>query len=306
MCACVILAAGCVETDTPEDQDTGFVPFEPDQSMPDASADMMAPDVAGDLGGADASPDIDQGLDMRPDMNDPRVCLPNNDGVITRAEVPLAAGLSATYSVASGVMFDTAGLDAGDGTLIWDVSGDFPGDSRVIVEAGAPTGRWFSPDFPQATYVTPLSTSSDLFGIFAINPESLGLLGVASPAEGFTATKLTYAPSVKVLDFPVEMGKSWSDDAEVTGTVNGVLSVYNESYTSQVDARGTLKTSYGDFDVLRIRVELERTVGFLPPTTVRTYLFVSECFGTVGTVVSQDNEAAVEFTQAAELRRLSR
>jgi len=39
-------------------------------------------------------------------------------------------------------------------------------------------------------------------------------------------------------------------------------------------------------------------------TVRRTFLFVSECFGVVAAVVSQDNELATEFTHAAELRRL--
>ena len=40
-------------------------------------------------------------------------------------------------------------------------------------------------------------------------------------------------------------------------------------------------------------------------TTARTFLFASECYGTVATIVSQDNEAADEFTAAVELKRLT-
>ena len=58
------------------------------------------------------------------------------------------------------------------------------------------------------------------------------------------------------------------------------------------------------FEVLRVRTELERTVGLLT-TTVRTFAFVSECFGTVATVTSEDDEDQVEFSRAAEVRRLA-
>ena len=237
---------------------------------------------------------------------EPLICRPNHDGVITRQEVPLRAGLSATYSVATDVVeVSTAGEDNGDGTRTWDLSGMFRGDARVIVEARDPKGQWFSTDFPQATYMTQLSQSSALLGLFEITEEDLRLLGVASPEEGFYETNVSYDPAVRTLAFPLEVGKSWQDETSVTGKFNGAFVSYSEDYTSQVDARGTLKTPYGDFDVLRVRVELERTVGFLT-TTTRTYLFVSECFGTVGTIVSEDDEDEVEFTAAAEVRRLAR
>ena len=41
-------------------------------------------------------------------------------------------------------------------------------------------------------------------------------------------------------------------------------------------------------------------------TTKYTDTFVTECFGTVGTLVSNDNETSVEFSSAAELWRFSK
>jgi hypothetical protein len=41
------------------------------------------------------------------------------------------------------------------------------------------------------------------------------------------------------------------------------------------------------------------------PTSTRQYVFVTECFGSVATVVSQPNETEIEFEDAAEVRRLS-
>ena len=82
------------------------------------------------------------------------------------------------------------------------------------------------------------------------------------------------------------------------------MSVYSESYESLVDAVGVVATPYGEFPAHRVRVRLTRTVG-ISTVTVRSFLWVSECFGTVATTVSEDFEDEVEFTSAAELRRLS-
>jgi hypothetical protein len=79
---------------------------------------------------------------------------------------------------------------------------------------------------------------------------------------------------------------------------------YTEQYTSTVDAHGTMKTPFGPFDVLRVKVVLVRTVGFVA-TTIRTYSYVAECAGPVATIVSQNNEANAEFTTASEVQRLA-
>lgn len=303
-----IASSACVPTDEPrQNNPDGFVPFKPDQGqdMP-PSADM-----SGDLG-----PDLDQGADlsdedmpdsgMPPDMMvNPNVCLPNKDAKITRQEVPLRVGLNAKYRVGLDAAVSTAGEDAGGGLRRWSLSGELNEDRLVLVEAQSPLGRWFSPDFPEATYVTRLSETSELLGVFALNGDALLLLGVVSPTDGFTRTKLTYDPPITVLDFPLEPGKSWTTESSVTGTAQGVAVFYSEDYSSQVDAQGELVTPYGTFEqVLRVRTELERVIGFAT-TRKRTFSFVTECFGTVATIVSEDNESQVEFDQAAEVRRLS-
>jgi hypothetical protein len=84
----------------------------------------------------------------------------------------------------------------------------------------------------------------------------------------------------------------------------GFFANYTEKYESQIDAAGTLKTPLGTFDVLRVRVLLTRTVGLLV-TKLRTFAFVTECYGTIATVTSTENESDVEFTRAAEIRRIS-
>lgn len=268
-----------------------------------SSGDDAAVETGG-TGGEDAAVEETQPPVDAPDDGTPGVCQPNHDGVITRGETPLKAGLSAKYKIAANAQWDTAGLPAAGNTREWDLSGAFSGDHLTIVETIPLDGLWFAPDFAGATYASRLSDSEDLLGVFELTNDQLLLRGIASPAEGLYRTKLTYDPPVVVLQFPVQQGATWETTSTVSGLATGVTSYYTEKYANQVDATGSMKTPYGTFDVLRIRVVLTRTVAMIP-TTIRQYLFSTECFGTVASVASNDNETAVEFTQIKELKRLS-
>ena len=231
-------------------------------------------------------------------------CVPNHDGVIDRAEVPLAAGLHATYRIAENVSLSTAGTTRADGTRLWDLSAALSGDHSVVLETTAITGSWFAADFTDATYSTKLSDTSDLLGVFETTPSALLLRGVVSPSGGAQRTELTYAPAVSTLAFPMTKGSSWQTNANVTGVASGVGTVAGESYQSSVDAVGDLVTPFATFPVQRVHVVLTRNVGgFI--TVVRSFVFVAECFGPVATIVSQNDETADEFTSAAEVRRLA-
>lgn len=233
-------------------------------------------------------------------------CSPNKDGTIAREEVPIQAGLRATFRVAENVEISTAGSDIGNGRRRWDLSTPLPNDASVLVETLPLTGKWFAPKFSNATYATQLRKSSNLVGIFETGPAALSLRGVASPEEGLYRTELTYDPPVSMLEFPLTAGKTWTSNATVTGIAQGVpLGLgYTEAYSAEVDAEGELVTPLGKFDVLRVRVDLTRTVGF-SVTTLRTYSFITECYGNVASIASNDNESNVEFTRAAEVRRIS-
>ena len=88
-------------------------------------------------------------------------CVSNGDGVIERGELPLMAGLRATFLVAQDVDVDTAGEDLGGGRRRWDLSGALDGDHTTLVETLEPSG-WYAGDFPGASYVSRLSESTDL------------------------------------------------------------------------------------------------------------------------------------------------
>jgi hypothetical protein len=230
--------------------------------------------------------------------------VPAHDGTITRANTPLEAGLRATFLITEDAGFDTAGTTGPDGGLVWDLSQSFPGDHSVDVETEPVTDYWFASDFANATYVVPLSDTSALLGIFQATDTALLLIGVASPTNTFPQTEVTYSPGATVLSFPIAAGATWQSNSTVTGLYDGVYSAYTESYSSSVDATGTLLTPYGTFDVLRISTTLTRTVGALV-TVTRSFAFAADCFGPVATATSQLDVTSTEFTSESELRRLA-
>ena len=61
----------------------------------------------------------------------------------------------------------------------------------------------------------------------------------------------------------------------------------------------------GMIEALRVRTEMVRRSGLVTLTTQRQFAFVGECFGIAALVVSNPLETQVEFTAAAELRRLA-
>jgi hypothetical protein len=232
------------------------------------------------------------------------VCAPNNDGTITREETPLIAGAKATFLTAQKVPVNTAGQGADPQDKSWDFALSLAGDYTTLIETQVMEGKWFSSKFPGASYALRLSDTEDLLGVFEVTDNSLLLRGVVSPTDGLTRTELTYNPPVTVLAFPMKLGSSWTTQSTVSGVASGVFSSYFENYQSKIDAGGKVKTPFGEFPALRINLLLTRTIGALI-TTKRTFVFSSECYGTVARVVSSDNEPNAEFSTAAEISRLS-
>lgn len=238
------------------------------------------------------------------------LCQPNSDGVIERHEVQVVVGATLRYRTAQDVSFDTAG-DEVDGKRVWDFRPELAGDHTELVEARDVSELWFADEFPDATHAARLSDETDLLGIFQMTDDELLLLGIGSPKDALDATLITYDPPVAALRFPLEVGKSWTVEADVTGKVLGVALIpftnaYTETYTYEVDARGTAHTPFGSFDVLRVRSKLVQSNDFgVALRSVRTFAFISECFSTVASVRSKDNESGVQFENAAEIRRLA-
>lgn len=303
--AVLALAAACSESGTREcrvgaDCASGACTAEGTCAAPTGSSGEPA---GGDSGPTSGDSQSDGGGSSSGDATLPG-CSPNKDGLITRAEVPIQAGLKATFRVAADVDVDTAGTPGANGTRTWDFSGALADDANVIIETMALTNKWYAPKYSGATYASKLRSSSDLIGVFETAPATLALRGVVSPDDGLYRTELAYDPSVAVLSFPLKMDDTWTTDTTVSGVAEGYPVSYTEKYESIVDAKGTLKTPLGTFDVLRVRVLLTRTIGFAT-TKVRTFAFVTECYGTIATITSEDNEGDVEFTHALEIRRIA-
>lgn len=288
----LVVTAGCVGSEAPDCRVGGDC----------ASGICLADGTCAPLDG-DAGVDASGNVDAAGAGFDAAGCA-DNDGVIARDDVTLEAGRTATFRIALDTPVDIAGtIVLEDGVWLWDWTGPFGGDHDVPVTTIAPAGTWWAGEFPSATYAAKLSDEQELLGVFEATVDALLLLGVVSPTSGVSQTLVHHTPPVTVLSFPIERNATWGTDANVSGQANGFAAAWTEGYSSSVDAWGHLTTPYGQFPVLRVATTLLRTVGFAQ-TTVRTVSFVSECYGVVGVAVSQD-DAPMEFTDAAEVRRLA-
>lgn len=294
----------------PDDDGEVFVPDMSDAESDGADindttpADTAPSDTMADTTASDTTtPETTDTTDTTgPDTDTIQSCLPNRDGLITRAEVPVAPNLQATYLVATDVDFDTRG-DTNE-TPRWDLAQSFAGDTKVLVTTLDPTDTWYGPLFPSATYATKLADDGDLLGVFEAKDDGLYLLGVVSPEDGLFRTELTYDPPARLVAYPLEIDTSWTSTSSVSGLTSGVLTFASETYEGLVDARGTLGTPFAEFDALRVVLTLDRWVGAALFFDV-SHLFVTECFGTVATLRSESYVTGPEMTTLSSLRRLS-
>ena len=236
----------------------------------------------------------------------PVACLPDLDGVLTAAEVPVVVGVPLDFYVGSGVSVELAGQGSGD-TRRWDWSDERAGDVVEATEADALGSRWYAGSFPGGQFVAP--GVGGLEGVYAKDEQGVYLLGLASPTDAApTRTLLRYAAPVAVLRLPLTDGARWTEVGTVTGgTLNGLPYNGTDTYDFAADARGELHLPYVRFvDALRVRtlVTARPAVGG-GMTTRRQVGFWAECFGEIGRATSRPNEAAEDFTTAETQRRLA-
>lgn len=234
------------------------------------------------------------------------LCTPNHDGMISANEVPLAAGKMANFRVATSATWNTAGAAGSGSTRTWNLAGALANDADTPVALAAPTGAWWAGDsgFATATYWTQLQAGNDLIGVFHVDSTGVTLLGVVSPTGSYPYTEITYAPPARILAVPFGAAATWTSSSTVSGYVSGAAVNYTEKYVSNVDQTGTMTTPYGDFPVLRVGTVLTQLQLGTAYRTVRSYAWIAECFGSVATATSQDNETNAEFSDDAEVRRL--
>lgn len=252
----------------------------------------------------DDQPDAGDVPDAPGEVDAPAGCAPDHDGTVTRDELVMAPGQVARFRVATDVDVDTAGMQGAGGARTWSFTAAATGDRDLAVTLLAPAGTWWAATFPEASYAVQLSAESPLLGVMRLDDAGVALLGVVSPEAGSFRTELTYDPPVPFLPTPLGPNTTFNVTSTVTGLAQGVAVFYTERYQGRVDAVGDAATPFGTFPVRRIAVDLTRTVG-AAITTRRSFAFVAECYGTVATIASQDYESGSEFTDAAELWRLT-
>lgn len=291
--------------------------------LPQSAVDSGTPDAGGDTdAGADAGTQQDGGrTDAGTDAGNPIACIPNDDGRIERSEVFFQPGLRATFKISGAASFDTSGTAGTDGGRRWDFTPPLAGDTSRLVETKALQLEWYESKFPDAGYATELGAGSTLLGVFSATGDALYLQGVVSPADSTTGTELHYTPWVKVLQFPLQAGASWGATSTVSGKYQGFvvgnaafgtgLPFQQETYTSSVDRAGDALTPFANFHTLRVRTVMVRETRIYTANpwttllTLRSFNWNTECFGTVATLSSTNNETSTEFTDAGEVRRLS-
>jgi hypothetical protein len=240
------------------------------------------------------------------DAGNSGLCTPNHDGKISANEVPLAAGKMANYRIATSATWSTAGAAGSGGMRTWSLAGALANDADQPVALAAPAATWWAADtgFATATYWVTLQAGSDLIGVFHVDATGVTLLGVVSPTGTYPYTEITYDPPARILAVPFGASDTWTSTSTVSGYVSGVVANYTEKYVSNVDQTGTMTTPYGDFPVLRVGTVLTQAQVGTVYRTVRSYAWIAECFGSVATATSQDNETGTEFSSDAEVRRL--
>lgn len=237
-------------------------------------------------------------------------CLPNLDGRIDGAEMPLTFGLPVHYRVTQAGeerTVDVSGIDNGDGTE-WDWSYAAPNDALFTVQPAPLAGRWFEESFPGGEFVLPVDPGATTLAVYSRIGDAIRLHGVASAEEqpDTGKTLLPYEEPIDLYRFPLEPGATWT----VTGTVyggtwNGVPYGGWDEYEVSVDARGRLalpELVFEEAHRVRTNLTVQPAYGYASSRKLVSWMF--ECFGEVARAQSRLDEDEEDFTVASEVRRL--
>jgi len=278
----------------------------PTQAPPRLLATLatLLPIFVGACLGADGPlPGSDGGYVTVPDLGSG--CVTDNDGVLARAELPLALGVSLRYlenPLGTVAMVDPVGQDSSEGPA-WDFTST--AGEAVELPILPVVGTWFEDSFPGATYATYTDFGSKTLGVFRLTETALEILGFASEAPN--KTLLVYDKPVASLRFPLQQGDGWVMTGKiVNGLFNGLPVAETDTYRVSVDARGVAVLPFLRIaNTLRVRVELDQALPGGGITHTIQLLYFRECAGEVGRMVSTPNETNANFTSAAVFRRLA-
>lgn len=237
-------------------------------------------------------------------------CVPNLDGRIDAAEVPLVLGATVSYLVSPpGVSraVDVAGQEQ-DGLLVWSWSVDLADDQLVRLGPEPIDDRWYAESFPPDAFVAPFDGGGAIETISVQDDQGLLLLGLASaqPDPPAGRTLLVYDQPVELLRFPIEPGTAFTSVGTVAnGTFRGIPYAATDTYDVRVDAIGELQLPSLTFtQAHRVRTTLTVEPALGETTSVQQVSFFFECFGEVARATSLPDEPDPDFRQAAEIRRL--
>ncbi len=225
-------------------------------------------------------------------------CLPDLDDQLTRAEMPTFLGTVVSYLVAQNTTVDTSGSDL-------DLSAQVAGERKYALEASALGEQWFAAEFPASSIVVPLDFEGQAVGILQSSDEAIRLVGIASTQEDYTL--LHYQTPIDLYRFPLTVGQSFVTESAVVGQFEAVPYNGSDRYAVEVTSIDSVALPHLRFThSFRVHTEVTSDSGAAGLVIKRQQLsLVSECFGEIARVVSQDDESEANFSDAAELWRFS-
>lgn len=240
-------------------------------------------------------------------------CRPNNDGTITREELPFVLGAAARVRVTEGPVDVDVDGDEQDGEVVWDFSRPDPEREPVgVLQLQPMEGQWFQGSFPGSSLAGPLVPGGALLGPLVVDDAGVHLLGMASrepdPAEGQTLA--VYDEGATLYPFPLSLGaRAVSEVEALDAKLLGLPTAFLDRYDVEATQRGTLILP--DLvlqNTLRVTVRFERTL-LVGDARQVTHHYVHECLGEVARVVSPTKPLAEEipdeFATAQQVWRLA-
>ena len=240
-------------------------------------------------------------------------CLPNLDRQITALEASPVFGAVASYLVSpAGTTrtIDLEGKDNGDGTRLWDYSTDDASDQAIHVGPVSLAGKWYSSAFADNAnaFVVPLDAGGVRENVLLLDGDTLKLLGVASALENGPngKTLFVYDPPIDFYRFPLQVGSQYETSGTIrNGFFNNIPYAGQDTYAVSVDAVGEVRLpDLIATQALRIRTTVTARPAAGAQLVTQQTQFLTECLGELARATSQSNETNVDFTQAAEVRRL--
>ncbi len=233
-------------------------------------------------------------------------CVPDRDGEITAAELPIAFGATVAYYASPAGATRT--INTSSASKLWDLSEEHGDDLVIALGPAELKAQWYAPSFPGGQFA--VDGGGGLDGIYHQDDQALWLDGTAShePAPAAGKTLIRYAQPIAVLRFPIRDGDVYTTTAQIPdGIASGLPFIGTDQVDVDITGDGRLDVPYVRFSpVLRVRTGVTRKPSTGTPIVKRrNVIFLFECFGEIARAESRVDESAVDFTTAAYLRRFA-